>query len=50
MLAMISVAFLSDPKALNSSMKMIRIDSGTTQARRAMARSWFSNSPDQPIS
>jgi hypothetical protein len=28
---------------------MIRIDSGTTHDSRAIARSWFSNSPDHEI-
>src|SRR5690606_35890259 len=47
MLTMISVALRSELKALTSSRKISRMDSGTTQERRCMARTWFSNSPDQ---
>ena len=47
MLAMISSAQRKLLKASNSSKKMSRMDSGTTHDNRAMARCWFSNSPDQ---
>ena len=46
-LTRISAVIFSELKALKSSMKISKIDSGTTTASRAMARSWFSNSPDQ---
>ncbi|MCY1229487.1 hypothetical protein D9M72_418510 [compost metagenome] len=49
MFEMISVALLNDLNALNSSRKITSTDSGTTIDSRAMARSWFSNSPDQLI-
>jgi hypothetical protein len=49
MLAMINEALAIDPKALKSSKKISRIDSGTTQDSLAMARCWFSNSPDQAM-
>lgn len=47
MLQMMISASLKDLKASKSSTKMSRMDSGTTSIRRFMARSWFSNSPDQ---
>ena len=49
MLAMISSAERNDLNASNSSRKMIRMEIGTMIASRAIARSWFSNSPDQLI-
>ena len=42
-------ALRNDWNASNRSRKMSRIDSGTISARRAIARCWFSNSPDQMI-
>ncbi len=47
MLSMISSALLNDWNASNSRMKISNTDNGTTTASRAIARSWFSNSPDQ---
>ena len=41
----ISRACFTELKLENSRMKMIRIASGTTRPRRAMARCWFSNWP-----
>ena len=40
----------TEPKAENSRRKVRRSDSGITSCSRAMARSWFSNSPPQVIS
>ncbi len=42
-----SEAILTDLKASNSSTKISSSEMGTTTERRFMARSWFSNSPDQ---
>ena len=44
---MISSALRNELKASNSSRKMRRIEIGTITASRFIARSWFSNSPDQ---
>src|SRR5450830_290832 len=46
-LSRISEAILKDLKASNSSTKISSSEIGTTTDRRFMARSWFSNSPDQ---
>ena len=43
----ISAAVLNDLNASNSSTKISSSEIGTTTDRRFMARSWFSNSPDQ---
>ena len=43
----ISAAMRNDLKASNSNTKISRSDMGTTTESRFMARSWFSNSPDQ---
>ena len=47
MLAMISSALLNDLNASNRNRKITRIEIGTMIDRRFIARSWFSNSPDQ---
>ena len=47
MLAMMSSEERNDLKASNSSRKMTSTEIGTITDRRAIARSWFSNSPDQ---
>ena len=46
---MISSALLKRLNALNSSRKMRGSTAARPHARRAIARSWFSNSPDQVI-
>ena len=49
-LSRISAARRNELNALNSSTKISSSEIGTTMARRRMARSWFSNSPDQATS
>ena len=42
-----SKADFTEAKALKSNTKISNSEIGTTTLRRCMARSWFSNSPDQ---
>jgi len=49
MFRMMSAAPLNDLNASKSRMKMRRMEIGTMTESRAIARSWFSNSPDQLI-
>ena len=43
----INPAVLIDPNALKSNTKINNNEIGTTSDKRFIARSWFSNSPDQ---
>ena len=45
MLASTIAAFLTEPNALNSRMKMRNTLIGTINPSRVIARCWFSNSP-----